>query len=286
VARGQYRTEGVYRPDDAASFFRDLVLGRNDPDAQERLQRSQREAQDHFRERRDVTSSGGGAGLIPPVYMGELYAEVARPARPFADAVRAQPLPDAGMTITVPKVVTGALVGVQATENTTLAEQDPDVDSVTADVVTIGGFVDISLQTLERSMPGFDVVTFNDLRAGYDSLLDTQLLSGTGSNGQHLGIRAVTSPNTVTYTDATPTGAALLPSIYDGISQIATNRHRIADWVVMHPRRAALLGSQTTTEATLFQQGELFGSPGQQSAGFVSSFGGLQVILDANVGTS
>jgi hypothetical protein len=77
---------------------------------------------------------------------------------------------------------------------------------------------------LERSFPGLDLVIYNDLVAAHDAELDSQLLNGSGSAGQHLGIRNVSGLISVSYTDGTPTGAELLPKIYDAIQQVASNR--------------------------------------------------------------
>lgn len=286
VVRGALRSESTYRPDSEVSFFRDLVLGRNDPAAQERLLTHSREMHEVYRDRRDVTSGGGGAGVIPPLYMGELYAEMPRASRPFADAVPTRPLPSAGMTISVPRVTTATTMGVQAAELTALSKTDIGTSTLSVPVVTIGGINDLSLQALERSEPGLDMLVFEDLQAAYDALLDTQLLSGTGASGQHLGIRAVSAINTSTYTDASPTAAKALPKIYDAIQLIGSTRYRNADTIVMHPRRAAWFGSNLSTSFPLFQQGQLNQAAGQQSGGFLTSFAGLKVVLDPNIGTT
>jgi hypothetical protein len=92
--------------------------------------------------------------------------------------------------------------------------------------------------------------------------------------------------NTVSYTDSTPTGAELLPKIYQSISSIATARYQAADTIVMHPRRAAWLGKELSSTFPLFQQGSLTQAVGTQDGGFVSTFGGLRVVLDANIGST
>ena len=116
--------------------------------------------------------------------------------------------------------------------------------------------------------------------------LDTQLLSGTGANGQHLGVRAVTSINTVAYTDGTPTTAEALPKLYDGIQKVATGRHRRADTMVIHPRRAAWFASNLSSTFPLFQQGGFYRGVGEQNQGFMSNFAGLpNIVIDANIST-
>lgn len=287
-ARGSLRSEGVYRPDQKHSFFRDMVNAAQDPDAQQRLQANQREALASMgaNELRDVTSAAAGAGgFIPPAYLGDLWANLPRPSRPFADIVPTQPIPDTGLTISVPQVQSGVTTTVQAAELDAVSETDIDTESVTANLVTIAGLNDISLQALERSYPGMDVVIFQDLLAAHDAELDRQLLADTGTNGQHLGIRNVTGHLTETYTAGTPSSAVLLPKIYESISKVASARFLGADTIVMHPSRAAWLASGLSASFPLFAQGGMTQTIGTQEGGFATSFGGLRVVLDANIGS-
>lgn len=284
TARGSLKYEGTYRPDVAeVSFFRDLMNHRQSPEAQERLHTNQREA---IESRTVTTADPGAAGFIPPIYLANAWAELARPARPFANVVPKWPMPDTGTSVTVPKVQSGVTVAVQAAELNSVSSTDIDSQTVTANIVTIAGQNDTSRQALERSLPGLDQVIFDDLQAAYDTQIDTQLLSGSGSSGQHLGIRNVSGKLTVSYTDGTPTGAELLPKVYDAIQQVATNRFRAADTIVMHPRRAAWLGKELSSTFPLFQQGNLMQAAGTQDGGFLTSFGGLRVVLDPNIGTA
>jgi HK97 family phage major capsid protein len=283
VARGSLREEWVYRPDTDSSFFRDVVMSRNDPAAMERLTLHQAQAL----ETRDVTTADpGGAGFVPPIYLGSAYADLPREGRPFADLVPKMSLPDVGMTVTIPKVQSGTTTAVQAAEADAVSETDIDTQTVTAGLVTIAGMNDVSLQVLERTFPGLDQVIYRDLLADYDEQLDTQLISGSASSGQHRGLSAVSGINTVTWTDSTPTSAEALPKIYDAIQKIASDRHRNADTILIHPRRAAWLASNLSSTFPLFQQGTLTQAVGTQNGGFPTSFGGLRVVLDANISTT
>src|SRR3990170_2909272 len=277
------REPHTYRRDnnDKVSFFGDLVAARKgDPVAADRLAK-------HQRETRDVSTADPGAGVfVPPVYLAEMWAELPREGRPFADAIPTLPLPDTGMTITVPRVTTGTTTAIQATEASAASETDIDGTLLSVGVRTIAGQNDVSLQALERTMPGMDFLIFQDLRADYDEQLDTQCLQGSGSSGQHLGIDTVSGINTVAYTDASPTAAEFVPKIYDAIQQIAAGRFRRADAIVIHPRRAAWLASNLSSTFPLFQLGVLNQAAGSQQAGFVDNFAGLRVIIDSNIGTT
>lgn len=274
----------TYRADAEHSYFADLVKSKisNDVHARDRLDKHAREM---YAETRDVSTADPGAGVfVPPKYLGELWAELPRESRPFANAIRSMPLPDTGMNVTIPRLTTGASVAVQQTEADAPSETDVDGTLLTVPVRTIAGQNDVSIQALERTFPGMDVVIFQDLKAAYDSYLDTQLLSGTGSNAQHLGIRAVTGRNTVTYTDSTPTNGELLGKIYDAVQQVADGRKANPDLIVMHPRRAAWMAAGLSSTFPLFQQGQLMQAAGQQNGGFLQTLAGLEVVIDSNIG--
>lgn len=270
----------TYRPDTGVSFFRDLAFADRDPSAAERLHR-------HNEETRDIsTTATAGGGFVPPIYLGDLWADAPRQGRPFANQIRTLPLPASGMTISIPKVTTAPATAAQTADNQNLQETDLVEATISIEVNTIGGVQDVSMQLLERSDPSIDAIVFQSLRDSYDTQLDTYCLSGTGSNGQHMGVRAVTSINTVAYTDATPTAAELVPKIYDAIQKIQTNRKMPADLIVMHPRRAAWLASNLSSTFPLFQLGSLDQAAGTQAAGFVGNFAGLAVVIDSNIATN
>lgn len=283
------RVEHVYRPTgDGPSFLRDVYQfrTRGDSAAGERLAQNDRLAQASGYRDLTTTATDGG-GFVPPLYMGELWANAPRPGRPFANAVGSRPLPPTGMSITLPRVTTGPATAVQATENTGLNETELVEATVTTPVVTIGGIEDASIQLVERSDPGIDMVIWDALRDSYDSQLDTQLLTGSGGSGQHRGIKNVSGTNTVTYSDyASPTAAELVPKLYDAIQKVASNRYLNADCIVMHPRRAAWLASNLSSTFPLFQLGTLNQASGTQQAGFLNGFAGLEVVLDANISTT
>lgn len=280
------KEEPVYRPDRGHSFFADMIMSvRNgDADARERLERHKQQVADKLEERDISTTATAGGGFVPPLYMGELFADIPRPGRPFADAVRKMPLPPAGMSITIPRITTGAAVAATTADNAAVNEVDIVEALVTTPVVTIAGQQDVSQQLLDRSDPSIDQIIFADLRSSYDQQLDTLTLSGTGASGQHKGIRAVTSVGTVTYTDSTPTGAELLPKIYQAINTVWSTRYAPADTIVMTPARAAWLASQLSSTFPIFQQGQLLQAAGTQDNGFLQTFAGLRVVIDPSIG--
>lgn len=285
------REELIYR-EDQHGFLADVVRAyRGVPTALERLHRHNLQMRDHGfniagREERDVTTSDpGAAGFVPPIYMSQAWAELPRAARPVADKVRKMPLPQYGTSISIPKVQSGVTVASQNGENTAISETDADSQTITVPVRTLAGMNDMSLQAFERTAPGWDMIVADDLRAAYDEELERQVLNGTGAAGQYLGIRAVSSVNTVAYTDATPTAAELHPKLYDAIQKIATNRKKQATHFIGHPRRSAWIASNLSTSFPLLQQGGLMQAVGQQDGGFTKAVAGLEWIDDPMVGT-
>lgn len=275
--------ERTYRPDKGFSFFRDLVMAKSDGGAQARLLRNQEEIRVTMEERAvSVTTDGQ---FIPPIYLGDQWANLPRKGRPFANVIPTFPFPPDGLTVTIPKVSGGATVAAQA-QGGAVSSTDPTVTDVTHTLVTIAGQVDIARQAIERSFPGLDMVIFNDLMRAYDGELDRQLLNGLTGNNEHMGIRNVSSVNTEAYTDGSPTQAKLVPKLYEASSKVATNRYLPADLIVMHPSRAAWLAAGLSSTFPLFQQGALFQAVGTQNDSYVGTIAGLPVVADPNVITT
>ena len=284
----------TYRPGGEHSYFRDLAavqapqLGLDVTGAAERLARHGNEVSVD-QERRDVTSADPGTlKFIPPLYLGERWIDKEMAGRPFANAVASMPLPSTGKTLDMPKVATAPAAAVQAAEADPVNEVNFDGETISTPKVLIAGQNDLSIQAYEFADPGMDTVIMRELTKSYNSVLDTQLLTGTGANGQHDGLKNVTGINTITYSAVGAAGGAdgLVGSIYDAVSQIATNAPGyMADAVVMHPRRGAWIASHRDANGSLLQQGSFALASGAQNNGFALSVAGLGVILDPNITT-
>lgn len=284
-ARVEVNEPLVYQPRPGApSFFRDAIDAsvKGDTLARERLDKHGRQMAGEYRDLTTVATAGGG--FVPPVYLGDYYAEYARGGRPFADVLPSGPLMAAGMTISIPRITTGTSVTHIITQNSTAPGETDIVDAtLSVPVVTIAGMQDVSQALFDRSDPGIDQIVFNDLRAAYDTYLDTQLLSGSGANGQHMGVTSVSSTQSTSYTTSTPTAAGLTPKIYEAISEVATTRLLPADTIVMHPRRSAWLASNLSSTFPLFQVGNLTQAAGQQDIGALVNISGLRIVSDPNM---
>lgn len=182
-------------------------------------------------------TDGTGGDFVPPLYLLDEYAELARAGRPFADACRNIPLPAGTDGINVPKISTGTATGVQAADNAAVTSTDLTTATISAPVRTIAGQQDVGLQLLEQSPVAFDDIVFGDLMADLEYRTEDQVINGTGSSGQVLGILNVSGINPISYTDASPTVPELYPKVADGLSQARTARKRPITHGWIAPRR-------------------------------------------------
>jgi HK97 family phage major capsid protein len=293
VSSPQTYSAEAARAGDGPSFLRDLYRSQiaGDPAASERLARHGEEVrveQPHVYER--AVNAGGVGAFVPPQYLGELWAEYARAGRPVADLCnRGIPLPEQGMTVNIPRVTTASTAAVQASENSAVSNTDLDETTLAVPVVTIAGFTDLSRQAIERGEL-VEAMAFADLAAAYNTALDAQVINGSGSSGQHLGVLNVGSINTVTYTDGTPTVAELWPKLADAVGRIQGSRYTGATAIVMRPNVWAwLLSEKDTTGRPLINAGEsgVMNGTGvvdaQEYGGVVGRILGTPVVLSGNV---
>jgi len=271
----------------SVSFFQDLYNSQfnGDIDASDRIRRHRQEMDLEYRD----GTTANYAGLVVPQYLTQLAAELARAGRPFADQCTRLPLPQDGLTINISRVTTGSSSAVQSSENSAVSETDIDDTLLTADVRTIAAGQQVSRQSIERGS-GVDSLIAADMMGAMAAQLDNQLLNGSGSSGQLLGLRNISGTNSVTYTDGSPTVAEFFPKLIDAIQKINSNRYAGADLIVMHPRRLAWLQAavdgqnrplvlpQTNVPQNALGIGPVagYGNTGTQIAG-------IPVVTDANV---
>lgn len=241
-------------------------------------------------ERRDISRvDGAGGEFVPPLWLMDEYAALARAGRPFADLVRNVPLPGGTDSINIPRITTGTAVAAQTADNAAVAETDMVTDSVAAPVRTIAGQQDLALQLVEQSPVGFDEIVLMDLRADYNAKLDAQLLAGSGAAGQLKGILSA-GGNAITYTDASPTLPELYPKVADAIQQASTARKRVPNVLLMAPRRWFWALAQVDSTGRPFvlptAQGALNTLADVRDQAFQGPVGtllGLPVVLDPNM---
>ena len=222
----------------STSFFADMYASQNgDIDASDRIRRHRNEMAVEHRDGAVANYSG----MIIPQYLTELAAELARAGKPFANECTKLPLPENGMSINISRVTTGSSAAAQ-TENGAVSETDIDDTLLTLDVKTIAAGQQVSRQAIERGS-GVDTLIAADMAGAMATTLEDQLLSGSGSGANLLGLTNVSGTNAITYTDGSPSVSELWPKIQDAIQQVNANRFLGADLIVMHPRRLGFLNA-------------------------------------------
>jgi HK97 family phage major capsid protein len=292
------RTERQYRADDVQNgkpgFLRDLYAGQvnHDPGALERLARHGHEIEvDNPGLAERAVNTGAVSGFVPPQYLTDQFAELARAGRPVANLCSKYPLPDRGMVLNIPRITTGTLTGVQTTENATVANQDLDDTLLSVPVVTVAGYTDTSRQAIERG-EGTETLILTDLAADYNAKLDAQIINGSGSGGQHLGILGVSGTNAITYTDASPTPQELWPKIADAVRKVVSQRFTGATAIAMTPLTWGWILSTVDSVGrplidVLSAGQNVLGKAGTpQYEGVAGYLFGVPVILDGNIPAS
>jgi HK97 family phage major capsid protein len=285
------REARTYSPEGDASFVKDAFTAKfsNDYAASERLARHSREEEV---ERRSV-GTGNFAGLVIPQYLVDLAAPFARAGRPTADfATNKMVLPAAGMTLNISRMTTGTTTAVQAAENDAISNTNADDTLLTVNVRTIAGQQDISKQAIERGT-GIDQFIIQDLIRGWHTTLDNQILNGTGSSGQILGITDTSGVNTVGYTEASPTAENLYPKLADAYQKVQTSVFQNPTHWIMHPRRLAFLLASVDQAGRPLVVPTLGGPMNAMATGAGQAYYGnsgyslmgLPIVADANVVT-
>ena len=222
-----------------ASFFSDMYRANSgDIDARSRLERHQREARVEGELESRAVASGGFAGLVVPQYLVDQAALALRNGRPIANVCTRLPLPDQGMSLILPRATTGASTAIQASENSAVSNTDEVWTNVTLPVATISGSQIVSRQSLERGIPGLDELIYLDLAGAYAANLDTQVIAGSGTAGQMLGIAATSGINAATAFGAAPTASTFYSKLAGQIAAVAGAGTAVSPKVIaVHPRR-------------------------------------------------
>jgi HK97 family phage major capsid protein len=190
-------------------------------------------------------------------------------------------------------MTTGTSTAVQAAENDAISNTNADDTLLTVNVRTIAGQQDISKQAIERGT-GIDQFIIQDLIRGWHTTLDNQILNGTGSSGQILGVTDTPGVNTVGFTTASPTAELLYPKLADAYQKIQTGAYMNPTHWIMHPRRLAFLLSAVDLSGRPLVVPTLNGPMNAYATGSGQAFYGnsgyslmgLPIVADANVTTT
>jgi HK97 family phage major capsid protein len=289
----------VYRRHDRrTSWVRDLMahsLNRDETgEARSRLARHAAEVatEPAYLEYRDISRVDGQGGYaVPPAWLMDQYIELARPGRAFANLVQRQALPGGTDSINIPKLLTGTTVGVQTADNTQVSETDLTDTFINAPVRTIAGAQSVAIQLIDQSPIAFDDVVFRDLVAAHAAVTDTQVLAGSGTGGQVLGVNNTPGITTIAVSALTIQG--IYSALANAIQQIHSTRFLPPEVIVMHPRRWGwLLSLLDTAGRPLFipNAGGPFNAAGiltdVDSQQIVGTTHGLPIVTDPNITTT
>jgi hypothetical protein len=249
------------------SFFKDCISAdRGDRAALDRLNRHRQEmaVENERRDRAGFAAlrrneiehrtnpdrvQGTGGYFAPPGWLIDHFQTARRPGRVLPDLIDQAgtrfPLPQGVQSLNIPLLN----VGTDELEVPDLSA-DPDQDFVdtakTSPVVTVTGLSDVALALLEQSPPGahLDWAIFKDLTEAYDADLGSQVLYGTGTNGQFTGIvTACTANNSIVYTSGTPSFGGMYQSIAQAAAQVGDVRDMPPEVWLMRTARWAWMGS-------------------------------------------
>lgn len=284
--------------DQRRSYMQDLVkyqLNMDDTgECRERLFRHARDVATNpvYKEFRDLSRVDGSGGYaVPPAWLMSQYIELARPGRAFANLVQRQPLPGGTDSINIPKLLTGTAVDVQTADNQPVEEQDLTDTFINAPVRTIAGQQPLAIQLIDQSPIAFDDVVFRDLTADHAAKTDKQTLSGTGLNGQVVGV--LSTPNIGSVACATVDIKGFFAAVANAIQTVHTTRFLPPEVIVMHPTRwgwfTSLLDLQNrplvmpSAQNPMNAAGLLSDVASQQVVGQMH---GLPIVTDPNIPTN
>ena len=186
--------------------------------------------------------AGLGGEMIPPRWMVERFASIARAAAPLKQLVTRVDLPPGTLELHVPRFDTSAGVVPEEYENVNPPQVlIPGTDEVVSKVATFAGDVLVSQQLYDRGGDFSDQIILKDFADNYAEALQSQMMVGSGSNGQLLGLTNVSTTSVdgvpgaraVTYTAGSPTPAGLIKAIGECAGEISDTRRRPPSAILM-----------------------------------------------------
>lgn len=238
-------------------------------------------------EQRATTSAW--TGVVIPRYLLDMFAPKLRSGRPFLSAVRNLSLPANGMTVTIPKTLSGSTVAAQSDQNTAVDNTTMATTNLVVNVNTYAGQQVASRQAVQRGQ-GTSEIIVADLFAEYATKTNIGALAGSGTNGTHLGVLGSTLLTTQNVTETS--AVAILRKIAGATVGIQTGLYDSPDLIVMHPRRWAHIVTATDSsgrplagveagQQNVWASGQL-----ASTGGPVGSIHGIPVITDAGIPTN
>lgn len=191
------------------------------------------------------TATGAGGEFVPPKYLTEIFASVSRAACPLRGLVTSLDLPEGTLELRVPRFDVAGGVVPQSVQNTTTGDALSQTDQIISEVATFAGSTILSQQEFDRGGDLSDEIIAHDFAENHGANLAQQMTSGSGSNGQLLGlinvststVNSVPGARLATYTSAGPTPAAMTQAIAQCAAEISDTRERAPSLAVMRGAR-------------------------------------------------
>ncbi len=268
-----------------------------DAAGQETLSRMQAAGIRPFEQRAMSRQDGAGGYLSPPIYLVDQWVGYAREASPFATQWTSMDLPQKVSEINVPRMTLGAAVGPQGDLQGSPTRDITD-SLVSAPVKTIAGVADAALQWLDQGQGsngyGVDRVIWADLTADLATNVDGQLLLGSGTGNQLLGVwplGAIAAANGIIAADTTATvwtAAAGTANLHVDLAQLVSLARRLRarsdGWAwIWHPWVWSLFTAQVDSQTRpLATESNLEALP----AGAIGQYQNIPVYGDNNIPTT
>jgi HK97 family phage major capsid protein len=218
-------------------------------------------------------TTADNAGIIPKPIVGSVINFIDS-ARPIVSALG--PLPVASGQFTRPRVTQHTQVGAQTTEKTELASRKMLISGTPVSLATYGGYVNVSRQNIDWSVPSIMDLVVNDLAAEY--AIDTETVTAAA-----LSAAATAGTPQIPATGATQ--ADVIAAVW-GAAGAAYTATRGAGRLILavSPDLLGLIGPMfppvgpTNAQSSGFEAGA-FGS------GPVGNIAGISVVMSPGLGT-
>lgn len=238
--------EPIYREDGEHSLLLDIYRARTgDHDANERLAAHRDANADIVR----ASALSNFGGLVIPKYAVDKYQPLAvQNGRPFLNTLVGTPsygrLTSASVIIPQETVAPG--MGAQTGENVAFATANWATTGLTLNAVTVGGYADVSVQSVQLGQVREQRMLQEMLRRYYNDQ-ERQALWGSGAAGEVEGVFMADGTQTVNGAYSATGFGEIYGLVHEAASKVEINDEREAMYVLMSPGRWRSLISATDT---------------------------------------
>jgi len=267
----------------APNFFLDIYRAGHDRDAAERLNTHRELNADVVR----ASASTDLGGLIVPKYAIDKYQEMAVSGRQFLNSLVGTPSYGTltSASVVIGRETTALPTGAQTAENTAFATANWATSALTINAVTIGGYADVSVQSIQLGQIRQERL-FAEMLSRYYQEQERQALWGSGASGEVEGVFNADGTQTVNGGYSANAFGEVYGLVQEAASKIEINDFREATYVLMSPGRWRSLMSATDSGGRPISGFEM-SSPQNVGAAIDGQgnkwFGGMRCVVSAKV---